>query len=314
MDSTQAGSTGPGTRPDPAQDPHGVPLLELRGLSKHFGGVTALDSMDLKLYPQEIVAIVGDNGAGKSTLIKAISGTQPPDAGSFFFDGAPVDIRTPNDASRVGIETVYQDLALCDNLNTMQNLFLGSEILTPLMAGRRLNHALMEKIARETLRVLGVTTIRSLRTPAGRLSGGQRQGIAICRCIIRQPKVVLLDEPTAALGVEQRQGVVRLIKRLKSEQRSIIVISHDLHDVVLEVADRVVVLRLGRKAAEFRRQDINVSDLVAAITGVQRRSAESPSRHPDRPGPTAVCAVGSRALTPPERLRMPKRPSSHRPP
>jgi len=239
-----------------------TPMMELRGISKHFGGVTALDRTDLKLFPREIVAIVGDNGAGKSTLIKAISGTQPPDSGRFFFNGKPAEIREPQDASRVGIETVYQDLALCDNLDTVQNLFLGNEMMTSFRTGRRLNHARMESVAR----------IRSLRTPVGRLSGGQRQGIAICRCILREPKVVLLDEPTAALGVEQRQGVVRLIKRLKSESRSVIVISHDLHDVVLEVADRIVVLRLGRKVAEFERAGINASDLVAAITGVQHMS------------------------------------------
>jgi D-xylose transport system ATP-binding protein len=249
-----------------------TPMMELRGISKHFGGVTALDRADLKLFSREIVAIVGDNGAGKSTLIKAISGMQPPDSGSFFFNGKPAEIRAPQDASRVGIETVYQDLALCDNLDTVQNLFLGNEMMTSFRTGRRLNHALMESVAREALRDLGVATIRSFRTPVGRLSGGQRQGIAICRCILREPKVVLLDEPTAALGVEQRQGVVRLIKRLKSESRSVIVISHDLHEVVLEVADRVVVLRLGRKVAEFERVGINASDLVAAITGVQHMS------------------------------------------
>ena len=147
-----------------------TPILELRGVSKHFGGVTALDSVDLKVNPSEILAIVGDNGAGKSTLIKAISGMQPPDSGSFFFNGSPVEIRTPHDASDVGIETVYQDLALCDNLDTVQNLFLGNEITTSIATGRRLNHALMEKIAAESLKDLGVTTIRSLRTPAGRLA------------------------------------------------------------------------------------------------------------------------------------------------
>ncbi|RBP07312.1 monosaccharide ABC transporter ATP-binding protein (CUT2 family) [Roseiarcus fermentans] len=250
-------------------DADNAPLMQLRGISKHFGGVTALDRIELKLFPSEIVAIVGDNGAGKSTLIKAISGNQPPDSGTFLFNGKLVEIRTPQDASRVGIETVYQDLALCDNLDTVQNLFLGNEKITSLRSGRRLNHALMESTAREALRDIGVATIRSLRSPVGRLSGGQRQGIAICRCILRDPRVVLLDEPTAALGVEQRQGVVRLIKRLKSESRSVIVISHDLHDVVLEVADRIVVLRLGRKVAEFQRTGINASDLVAAITGVQ---------------------------------------------
>src|SRR5580692_11101452 len=249
-----------------------VPVFEIRSASKYFGGVTALQAVSLDVHAAEIVAIVGDNGAGKSTLIKAISGMQPPDSGSFFFNGKPAEIRAPQDASRVGIETVYQDLALRDNLDTVQNLFLGNEMMTSFRTGRRLNHALMESVAREALRDLGVATIRSFRTPVGRLSGGQRQGIAICRCILREPKVVLLDEPTAALGVEQRQGVVRLIKRLKSESRSVIVISHDLHEVVLEVADRVVVLRLGRKVAEFERVGINASDLVAAITGVQHMS------------------------------------------
>jgi D-xylose transport system ATP-binding protein len=156
-------------------------------------------SMRRRLSP-----IVGDNGAGKSSLIKAISGTQPPDEGTFFFRGQPVEIKSPQDASRLGIETVYQDLALCDNLDTVQNLFLGNEIISSTSTGRRLSA--------EVLRNLGVTTIRSLRNPVGRLSGGQRQGIAICRCIMREPTVVLLDEPTAALGVEQRSGVVRLIR------------------------------------------------------------------------------------------------------
>jgi D-xylose transport system ATP-binding protein len=249
-----------------------TPILELRGINKYFGGVTALNSVDLTVNRREIVALVGDNGAGKSTLIKAISGTQPPDEGQFFFNGKPVDIRSPQDASNLGIETVYQDLALCDNLDTVQNLFLGNEIVSSGWTGNRLNHARMESMAGEALRDLGVTTIRSLRSPVGRLSGGQRQGIAICRCIMRRPQVVMLDEPTAALGVEQREGVVRLIRKLKSEDRSIIIISHDLHDVVLEVADRIVVLRLGRKAAEFRREDVNAADLVSAITGVRHRN------------------------------------------
>lgn len=250
-----------------------APVLEIRSASKYFGGVTALSDVSLGVYASEIVAIVGDNGAGKSTLVKAISGTQPPDEGAFFFNGQPAAIASPQDASRLGIETVYQDLALCDNLDTVQNLFLGNEITTSASTGRRLRHAAMERLSGEALRDLGVTTIRSLRTPVGRLSGGQRQGIAICRCVMRHPNVVLLDEPTAALGVEQRGGVVRLIRKLKSERRSVIVISHDLHDVVLEVADRIVVLRLGRKVAEFNREEVNASDLVAAITGIRSRSA-----------------------------------------
>jgi D-xylose transport system ATP-binding protein len=265
------------SEPSPVQ-PGGageLPVLELRGVTKHFGGVTALSDVNLKLNASEIVAIVGDNGAGKSTLIKAISGTQPPDEGEFLSNGKPVEMSSPQDSSRLGIEAVYQDLALCDNLDTVQNLFLGNEIISSAWTGRRLNHARMESMAAEALRNLGVTTIRSLRTPVGRLSGGQRQGIAICRCVMRGPKVVLLDEPTAALGVEQRAGVVRLIRQLKSESRSVIVISHDLHDVVLEVADRIVVLRLGRKVAEFTREEVSAADLVAAITGVRSRHADA---------------------------------------
>jgi D-xylose transport system ATP-binding protein len=252
-----------------------VPVFEIRNASKYFGGVVALRAVSLSVHASEIVAIVGDNGAGKSTLIKAISGTQPPDEGSFFFNGRPVDIKSPQDSSRLGIETVYQDLALCDNLDTVQNLFLGNEMISSGWTGRRLRHAAMERLSGEALGNLGVTTIRSLRTPVGRLSGGQRQGIAICRCIMRNPSVVLLDEPTAALGVEQRGGVVRLIRKLKAENHSVIVVSHDLHDVVLEVADRIVVLRLGRKVAEFRREEVDASDLVAAITGIRSHAGLS---------------------------------------
>jgi D-xylose transport system ATP-binding protein len=190
--------------PSPLDTETRVPVFEIRSASKYFGGVTALQAVSLNVHAAEIVAIVGDNGAGKSTLIKAISGTQPPDEGTFFFRGQPVEIKNPQDASRLGIETVYQDLALCDNLDTVQNLFLGNEIISSTSTGRRLKHAAMEQLSAEVLRNLGVTTIRSLRTAVGRLSGGQRQGIAICRCIMRDPTVVLLDEPTAALGVEQR--------------------------------------------------------------------------------------------------------------
>lgn len=249
-----------------------TPVLELRGISKRFGGITALDGVSFQLKRDEIVALVGDNGAGKSTLIKAISGSVPADGGEFLFEGNKVDINTPVDARALGIETVYQDLAVCDNLNTVQNLFLGQELTSGLMGGARLRKAAMEKRAREVLKDFQVTTIRSLATPAGRLSGGQRQAIAICRCMLRNPKVVLLDEPTAALGVAQRQQVIELLRRLRSEHRSIIVISHDLNDLVLEVADRIVVLRLGQKAAEFNRADADAGKVIAAITGIARHA------------------------------------------
>jgi D-xylose transport system ATP-binding protein len=245
-------------------------LLELRGVSKLFGGVHALEQIDFAIGTGEIVAIVGDNGAGKSTLMKIISGLQPADHGAILIDGKAVSLRRPADATRLGIETVYQDLALCDNLDTVQNLFLGREEARPVFMGARIQRAQMEHRAREVLIRLGVK-IRSLRTPVARLSGGQRQSIAVCRCTLADPRLVLLDEPTAALGVEQTGGVLELIRRLRSEHGcSVVLISHALRDV-LDVADRIVVLRLGRKVAELDNTNGEVSSdsLVAAITGVR---------------------------------------------
>jgi D-xylose transport system ATP-binding protein len=247
-----------------------VALLELRGVSKLFGGVHALEQIDFAVGAGEIVAVVGDNGAGKSTLLKIISGLQPADHGEVLVDGERVALRLPGDATRLGIETVYQDLALCDNLDTVQNLFLGREEARPVFLGARLQRAHMEGRAREVLSKLGVK-IRSLRTPVARLSGGQRQSIAVCRCTLADPRLVLLDEPTAALGVEQTGGVLELIRRLRQEHGcSVVLISHALRDV-LDVADRIVVLRLGRKAAEFdnTKGDVSSDALVAAITGVR---------------------------------------------
>jgi len=247
----------------------GVPLLELRRVVKLFGGVHALDGIDLTIGRGEIVAICGDNGAGKSTLMKIISGLQPADGGEVVFDGATVHLRRPADSTALGIETVYQDLALCDNLDTVQNLFLGREECQPLLRGGRMRRADMEHRASETLTRLGVK-IRSLRTPVGRLSGGQRQAIAVCRSTLANPRLVLLDEPTSALGVEQSAGVRDLIVRLREEHGcAIVLISHALRDV-LDVADRIVVLRLGAKVTEFDNTGRIVSSeqLVAAITGV----------------------------------------------
>jgi D-xylose transport system ATP-binding protein len=246
-----------------------APVLELRAVSKLFGGVHALERVDFALRPAEIVAVVGDNGAGKSTLMKIIAGLQPNDGGEVFIDGHPVALRNPADATALGIETVYQDLALCDNLDTVQNLFLGREEARRILSGGRLRRADMEHRATEILSRMGVK-IRSLRTPVGRLSGGQRQSIAVCRSTLSDPRIVLLDEPTAALGVEQSAGVLNLIRRLRAEHGcSIVLISHALRDV-LDVADRIVVLRLGRKVAELdnRNHDLNSDLLVAAITGV----------------------------------------------
>jgi D-xylose transport system ATP-binding protein len=239
-------------------------------VSKLFGGVHALEQIDFAIGAGEIVAVVGDNGAGKSTLLKIVSGLQPADHGEILIDGEPVSLRLPSDASALGIETVYQDLALCDNLDTVQNLFLGREQARRVLMGARLRRAQMEHRAQEVLSGLGVK-IRSLRTPVGRLSGGQRQSIAVCRSTLADPRLVLLDEPTAALGVEQTGGVLDLIRRLRSEHGcSVVLISHALRDV-LDVADRIVVLRLGRKVAEFENtnHDVSSDQLVAAITGVR---------------------------------------------
>jgi D-xylose transport system ATP-binding protein len=243
-----------------------APLLEVRGVSKHFGGVAALSDIFLAVHAAEVVALVGDNGAGKSTLVKVISGIEAPDHGEIRFMGEPVALKGPKAANQIGIQTVYQDLALCDNLDTVQNLFLGRERGASWYAGGRLDRAGMEGQARQILSELDVK-IRDLAVPAGALSGGQRQSVAICRSVLSDPRLILLDEPTAALGVAQRRQVLALIDRLRGQGRGVIVISHDLGDVQ-QVADRVVVLRLGRKVAEFRRNEYSRDLLVGAITGI----------------------------------------------
>ena len=241
-------------------------VLELRGISRHFGGVRALSQVSLSIRRGEVVGIVGDNGAGKSTLFNVVSGMLQPDEGEILFDGRPVTFSGPGDSSALGIETVYQDLALCDNLDTVKNLFLGRELCGPVWLGRRLSRPAMEQRAVELLGQLDVK-LDSLRTPAGRLSGGQRQSIAISRAVLADPSVVLLDEPTAALGVAQRRQVINLIGRLRDQGRGIAVISHDLGDV-RAIADRIVVLRLGRRVADFERGAYTSEQLVAAITGI----------------------------------------------
>jgi D-xylose transport system ATP-binding protein len=249
----------------PSADQLGKALLELRQVSKYFGGVRALHEVDLTLKLGEVVALVGDNGAGKSTLVKVISGVEHPDTGEVLIDGAPVRLDSPRSAAAHGIHTVYQDLSLCDNLDAVRNLFLGQEIAGGRWMGRPLNRHQMETEARRALDSLSVK-IRSLSTPVGGLSGGQRQGIAICRALISDPKLVILDEPTAALGVSQRAEVLDLIGRLREQRRGVLVVSHDLKDVQ-QVADRVVVMRLGAKVAEFGRGGYTSSELVAAMTG-----------------------------------------------
>jgi ABC-type sugar transport system ATPase subunit len=221
------------------------PLLKLRGISKHFGAVQALYQVDLDLPAGQVTALCGDNGAGKSCLTKTIAGIYQPDEGEMFWEGSQVHIRSPKDAAALGIETVYQDLALADNLDIVQNMFLGRERKTRAF----LDEDDMEKAAAETLAGLHVTTVRSIRQPVATLSGGQRQAVAVAKAVMWNSKLVLLDEPTAALGVAQTQMVIELIRRLKDHGLAVMVISHNLNDV-FEVADRIAVLRLGRMVAQ----------------------------------------------------------------
>jgi D-xylose transport system ATP-binding protein len=245
------------------------PVLVLKGVRKAFGPVQALDGVDLEIYPGEVVALVGDNGAGKSTLVKVISGIYSPDEAAFWFNGSPVSLSSPQQATKLGIATVYQDLALCDNLDVVANLFLGHEIISrPLgVATRALDEAKMEQRSHEMLSNLAVT-IPSVRSEVGTLSGGQRQQVAVARSLLGEPKVVLLDEPTAALGVAQTAQVLALVKRLKEQGLGVMMISHNLADV-FEVADRAVVLRLGRLAGAFDLKTATQDQVVAAITGAQ---------------------------------------------
>ncbi len=245
-----------------------IPVLELKGISKRFGAVEALSDVDFEVYPAEVVALAGDNGAGKSTLVKVIAGTHPPDAGVIRFGGAEVKLPSPRHATHLGIETVYQDLALCDNLDVVANMFLGRETVSGPAALGRLSELDMERRALDVLLRLNVTTIRSVRSPVATLSGGQRQSVAISRAVMWNSKIVLLDEPTAALGVAQTHQVRELIKRLRMQGLGVVLISHNLHDV-FELADRIIVLRLGRRVATFKRAATTPEEVVAAITGAR---------------------------------------------
>jgi len=238
------------------------PILELRGVSKSFGAVQALYKVDFHVAPGQVMALVGDNGAGKSTLIKSIAGIHTIDEGDVVFEGQPVTIHGPKDAAKLGIEVVYQDLALCDNLDVVQNMFLGREELSSL---RRLDETLMEKRATDTLASLSVTTIRSVRQTVASLSGGQRQSVAVAKAVMWNSKVVILDEPTAALGVAQTRQVLDLVRRLGEQGLAVVLISHNLHDI-FEVADNITVLRLGQNVAEFKRKETNQQEVVEAIT------------------------------------------------
>jgi D-xylose transport system ATP-binding protein len=238
------------------------PVLELRGVSKRFGAVQALYQVDFRVAAGEVVALVGDNGAGKSTLIKCIAGIHPADEGEVLFEGQPVNIHGPKDAARLGIEVVYQDLALADNLDVVQNMFLGREELDSL---RRLDEVDMERRASKTLSDLSVTTIRSVRQTVAGLSGGQRQSVAVAKAVMWNSKLVILDEPTAALGVAQTRQVLDLVKRLREQGLAVALVTHNMHDV-FEVADRITVLRLGQNVAEFDVKDTTQAKVVEAIT------------------------------------------------
>ena len=239
-----------------------TPLLELREVSKHFGAVIALYEVDFKVMPGRVTALVGDNGAGKSTLIKCVAGIYRHDGGEILFDGQPVTIHHPREASDLGIEVVYQDLALADNLDVVQNMFLGREELESL---HLLDETKMEARARETLASLSVTTIRSVRQTVAGLSGGQRQSVAVAKAVMWNSRLVILDEPTAALGVAQTRQVLDLVKRLADQGLGVILISHNLHDI-FEVADDIMVLRLGQNVAEFQRRETTEEEVVHAIT------------------------------------------------
>ena len=238
------------------------PLLELRGVNKSFGAVQVLHDVNFKVYPGQVTALVGDNGAGKSTLVKTTAGIYRADSGQFLFEGKPVTIHGPKDAAHLGIEVVYQDLALCDNLDIVENMFLGRETRT---SGILLDELSMEERARETLASLSVRTVKSVRQSVSSLSGGQRQTVAIAKAVLWNSRVVLLDEPTAALGVAQTRQVLDLVRRLADKGLGVVLISHNMVDV-LEVADRITALFLGRVAADIPASETNHAQIVELIT------------------------------------------------
>ena len=242
-------------------DTASAPILELRNLTKAFGSVQALTDVDFEVRRGEVMALVGDNGAGKSTLVKCVAGTHSADSGEILFEGDHVTIHGPKDAARLGIEVVYQDLALCDNLDVVQNMYLGREI----NRWQVLDEAAMEQKTAETLKSLAVTTISSIRQPVATLSGGQRQSVAVAKAVQWNSKLVILDEPTAALGVAQTEQVLALVRRLGEQGLAVVIISHNLHDI-FETADRITVLRLGRNVGVFERTKTSQQEVVSAIT------------------------------------------------
>jgi D-xylose transport system ATP-binding protein len=257
--SITAGDSPAASPNGPAGD--GAPLLEIRGVTKSFGPVRALNNVDLTVMPGKVTALVGDNGAGKSSLIKTVSGLWEPDNGDILWNGTPQHLHGPRDAEALGITTIYQDLALCDNLDIVQNMFLGHEP----MHGITLDEATMEKGARETLRELNVRTVRSIRQPVASLSGGQRQSVAVAKAVMSQAQLVIMDEPTAALGVAQTRMVLDLIKTLSGRGVAVLVISHNLTDV-FEVSDWIACLYLGQMAVQGPAQEFNTQNLVEYMT------------------------------------------------
>jgi D-xylose transport system ATP-binding protein len=256
-----------------------TPVVAVKGISKRFGQVQALRDVDFEVYPGEVVGLVGDNGAGKSTLIKILAGTHQPDTGEYLFEGKPIHVRTPRDATSLGIATVYQDLALADNLDVVANLYLGREDTFALPGPLALLDEIdMEKRASEVLTQLAIK-IPSVRTPVASLSGGQRQVVAVARAVMWDAKMVILDEPTAALGVAQTRQVLDLVKRLRERGLAVVLISHNLANV-FAVCDRIVVLWLGRRVASFDTKTASREDVVAAITGAKVEEDDEGMPHP----------------------------------
>lgn len=250
-----------------------TPVLTLRNVDKSFGAVQVLHGVDLDIYAGQVTALVGDNGAGKSTLVKCIAGIHPADNGDYLFEGSPVSIAGPKDTARLGVEVVYQDLALCDNLDIVENMFLGREKRVRGL----LDEDVMEEMARTTLASLSVRTVRSVRQKVASLSGGQRQTVAIAKAVLWNSKVVLLDEPTAALGVAQTRQVLDLVRRLADNGLGVVLISHNLNDV-FEVADNITALYLGRVAASVRTRDVTHSQVVELITSGRSASLDQETR------------------------------------
>ncbi|WP_131746293.1 ATP-binding cassette domain-containing protein [Frankia sp. Cppng1_Ct_nod] len=273
------------------------PILELRGVNKSFGAVQVLHDVHFAAYSGEVTALVGDNGAGKSTLVKCIAGIHPIDSGTYLFNGGPVNVHSPRDASALGVEIVYQDLALCNNLDIVQNLFLGRE-----KRGRFvLDEPGMEELTARTLTNLSVRTVTSFRQKVASLSGGQRQTIAIAKAVLWNSKVVILDEPTAALGVAQTAQVLELVRRLARAGLAVVLISHNMNDV-LAVSDRVCALYLGRVAAEVRTAETTHSQIVELITtgqsGTSQKGPPLSPHHADVATPTAAAPVVADILPP----------------